>query len=75
VATLPQKFGEVVRRRREAAGLTQESLAKAANLHPTYISILERGRRAPSIVVVEKLARALRTSMASLMAELEKSSE
>jgi hypothetical protein len=34
--------------------------------------LLERGKRAPSIIVVQKLAKALKTTMASLMGELEK---
>jgi transcriptional regulator with XRE-family HTH domain len=49
-------------------------LAHAANLHRTYISLLERGWRMPSIKVVRKLAAALGTAMASLMDELEKGS-
>jgi transcriptional regulator with XRE-family HTH domain len=71
VDTLQQQFGRVIRRRREAAGLSQEALADAARLHRTYISLLERGRRMPSIEVVKKLATALGTTMASLMEELE----
>ena len=42
-----------------------------ARLHRTYISLLERGLRMPSILVVQQLAKALDTSMASLMGELE----
>jgi transcriptional regulator with XRE-family HTH domain len=72
VDTLQQRFGNVVRRRREAAGLSQEALAEEAGLQRTYISLLERGRRMPSIEVVRKLAAALDTTMASLMGELEK---
>jgi transcriptional regulator with XRE-family HTH domain len=71
VATLQQQFGNLVRNRPEAAGLSQEALADKANLHRTYISLLERGLRMPSIEVVRKLATALETTMASLMAELE----
>jgi transcriptional regulator with XRE-family HTH domain len=71
--TLQQRFGRVVRRRREAAGLSQEALAGAATLHRTYISLLERGLRMPSIEVVRKLAVALDTTMSSLMADLEAS--
>jgi transcriptional regulator with XRE-family HTH domain len=73
VNTLQQRFGKLVRARREAAGLSQERLADDAGLHRTYISLLERGLRMPSIGVVRKLARALDTTMASLMAELEAS--
>ena len=71
MATLQQQFGDLVRRRRQAAGLSQEALADAAGLHRTYISLLERGMRMPSIEVVQKLAGALQTTMASLMGELD----
>jgi transcriptional regulator with XRE-family HTH domain len=72
VATLQDEFGTVIRRRRQAAGLSQEALADRAGLHRTYISLLERGQRLPSIAVVRQLATALDTTMASLVAELEK---
>ncbi len=71
MATLQKQFGQVVRRRRQKVGLSQEALADAAGLHRTYISLLERGLRMPTIGVVQKLARALKTTMASLIAELE----
>lgn len=73
VATLEKQFGIVMRRRREARGISQEALAEEAGLHRTYISMLERGLRMPSIGVVQTLARALKTTMTSLIAELEKS--
>jgi transcriptional regulator with XRE-family HTH domain len=72
VASLQQNFGSVVRRRRERNGLSQEALAEEAGLHRTYISLLERGLRMPSILVVQKLAKALRTTMVSLIGELER---
>ena len=71
VTTLQQKFGTVIRRRRQAAGLSQEALAGQARLHRTYISLLERGQRMPSIAVVRQLAAALDTTMVSLIGELE----
>ena len=73
--TLEQRFGSVVRRRRERLKISQEALAHRAGLHRTYISMLERGTRMPSIGVVEKLAAALETTMASLMRDLEKKAE
>ena len=69
--TLKRRFGRVIRRRREAARLSQEALALEAGLHPTYISMLERGLRNPSLVTVEVIAEALGTSMTSLVRELE----
>ena len=65
----------MVRRRRAAAGLGQEALADKAGLHRTHVSLLERGRRMPSLEVVRKLAAALGTTMASLVAEVEAPAE
>jgi transcriptional regulator with XRE-family HTH domain len=69
--TLLRRFGRVVRRRREAAGVSQETLAELAGLHRTYVSHLECGKRNPSLSVIAKLAAGLETSMASLVAEVE----
>jgi transcriptional regulator with XRE-family HTH domain len=71
VATLRQQFGSVSRQRRLAAGLSQEELADRAGLHRTYISLLERGQRTPSIEVVRQLANGLDTTMTSLVGDLE----
>jgi transcriptional regulator with XRE-family HTH domain len=56
---LEAAFGPVLRQYRLAAGLSQEALAHAANLHPTYISLLERNVHQPTLAVVEALAGAL----------------
>lgn len=69
---IQQRFGEVLRNRREAAGLSQEALAAASGLHRNYVGLLERGRRVPSILVVEKLASALGTTMSSLLRSVER---
>jgi transcriptional regulator with XRE-family HTH domain len=68
---LQRRFGRTVRRRREAQGLSQEALAEAAGLHRTYVSLLERGRRNPSLEVICAVAKGLGTSMASLVGELD----
>jgi transcriptional regulator with XRE-family HTH domain len=73
VDTLQQKFGNLIRRRRKDLGLGQEALADKAGLHRTHVSLLERGKRMPTLAVVQKLAAALDTPMASLMEELEQS--
>jgi transcriptional regulator with XRE-family HTH domain len=64
-----------LRRRREAAGLSQEALAAEADLHRNYVGLLERGQRMPSILVVQQLANALGTTMADLIAEVERKSK
>jgi transcriptional regulator with XRE-family HTH domain len=59
-------FGTLLRRHREAAGLTQEGLAERARLSVRGLSDLERGaRRAPYAATVRRLAGALRLSAAA----------
>jgi len=42
-----------------------------AGLHRTYVSMLERGVRNPTLMVIDKLSRALDTTMGVLMTEVE----
>ena len=42
-----------------------------AEVHRNYIGVLERGQMVPSLLVVEKIAAALRVSMAKFVAEVE----
>lgn len=54
-----QRLGRNVRRLREEKGWSQEDYADRAGIHRTYVSDIERGRRNPTIAVVEKLAKPL----------------
>jgi transcriptional regulator with XRE-family HTH domain len=72
VNTLQKQFGAVVRRKRLAAGLSQEALSEAAGLHRTYVGLLERGLRMPSILVAKRVAEALGTTMAEFLAEVDR---
>ena len=64
---MPTAFGRNLREARTRAGLSQERLAYAARLHPTQISLLERGERDPLVSTIARLARALRVSPAALV--------
>jgi len=56
----PRKLlGEAIRVRRLQLGLTQEELAERSDMHWTYISGIERGRRNVSIVKLHQIATAL----------------
>lgn len=57
-----------VKRRREELGWSQEELADEAGLHRTYVSGIERKVRNPTIEIVERLGKALKSS-ASLLLE------
>ncbi len=60
-------FAANVRRVRRDQGMTQERLAEAADLHPNYISSVERGERNISIRNIERIALALGVSMPYLL--------
>lgn len=55
-------FAENVRAARKAAGMSQEELALEAGLDRTYVSQVERKLRNTTIVVLSRLARALKTT-------------
>lgn len=52
-------FGKVLRTVRREVGLTQEQLALAADIDRTFVSLIERGERQPTVRVLFKLAAAL----------------
>ena len=60
-------LGERVCALREAAGLTQEGLAHAAELHWTYVGQIERGERNLTYKNILKLARGLNVEPRELL--------
>ncbi len=62
-----RQFGLNVARLRQDKGLSQESLAFECGLHRTYISGIERGIRNPTIVIVDKIAKALKLKPGALL--------
>ncbi len=62
-------FATNMRRIRREKGLTQEQVAEAAELHPNYISSVERGERNISICNIARIAVALGVSMEALVVE------
>jgi transcriptional regulator with XRE-family HTH domain len=69
IPSITRHFGVAVRTRRLAAGMSQEKLAERAGLHPTYISMVERGRRNATLDVAARLAKALKVSFPRLIEE------
>jgi transcriptional regulator with XRE-family HTH domain len=64
--------GRVIADRRRRAGHTQESLAEACALHPTYISQLERGLKSPTLGVLVRLAAAMGLPLSTLVRGIER---
>lgn len=65
-------FGQVLRKHRLAAGLTQEQLGLEADVQRNFISLIETGQNQPTITTIFKLAAALGIKPSKLVAEAEK---
>lgn len=52
---------------RRDRGLSQEELAHLAGIHQTYLSGVERGKRNPSILVLQRIATALKLDVSVLV--------
>lgn len=50
------RFGERLREARTGKGVSQERLAEMAELHRTFVSLIERGERNATLQTIEKLA-------------------
>ena len=59
---LAKTFGKTLYRLRKEANLTQEKLAELAGYDRTYISLLERGLRKPTIKTLFDLSKPLGVS-------------
>ena len=60
-------FGKRVHELRVEAGWSQESFADLTGLHRTYISGIERGLRNPTLMIVERIAKAFSISPSELL--------
>ena len=56
---------------RNRPGISQEELADRANLHRTYISLVERARRNLTVDALDRIARGLTVPASRLLAEAE----
>ena len=61
-------FGSNVREVRVERGLTQERVAFDAEIDLTYLGGIERGTRNPSLLVMARIARALKVELVDLLA-------
>lgn len=60
-------FGRKVRNIRKKKGLSQEQLAYKANLHRTYIGMIERAEKNITLINIEKIANALEVEISELL--------
>ena len=62
-----KKFGEKMQKVRKEKGVTQEELAGRLSMHRTYIGLIERGERNPTIRTLYKIAKALKVKASDLL--------
>ena len=64
-------LADAIRKRREAAGISQEELADRAELHRTYVSLVERSKRNVTVDALDRIASGLGVPASRLLAEAE----
>lgn len=64
------KFGNCVRHFRKLQNLSQEELSYKANLHRTYIGMIERGEKNITLINIEKISQALNININDLLDEI-----
>jgi transcriptional regulator with XRE-family HTH domain len=73
VPRLQKTFGQVLKELRDENGLSQQQLAFDSELDRTYISLLERGLRLPTLGTIFKIAEVLKLSPSDMVTRVEKS--
>lgn len=65
------RLGDAIRAHRKSTGMSQEALADACGIERSHMGKIERGERNVSVLNVARIAKALDTSVASLMSSAE----
>lgn len=55
----PMNYGKGLKIARAIAGLQQKQLASLAKIDPSHVSLIEKGKRTPSLGTLQKLSKAL----------------
>ncbi len=70
-SSIEELFGGVLKKLRNNKGLSQEELGFESGYHRTYISLLERGKKSPSLKTIFQLAKALNVEPSDIMEQLQ----
>ncbi len=68
---LERLFGQILQEIRQQRGLSQEELGFESGYHRTYISLLERGQKNPSLKTIFQLAKALKITPTEIIQRIE----
>lgn len=64
-------IGKELREARKKAGLSQEQLAEKAGVHRTYVSLLERDVKSPTVDVLLRICRALEMKASDILKRID----
>lgn len=65
--SLAKVFGEVLRELRDDVGISQENLAYESELDRSYISMIERGLRIPTITTLFQISKPLKKTPSEII--------
>jgi transcriptional regulator with XRE-family HTH domain len=68
---IEQAFGRVLKELRKESKLSQENLALETDLDRTYISLLERGLRQPTLKTIFRLSKPLQIAPSQFLLKIE----
>ena len=64
-------FGIILKKYRKKNNLSQEKLSEASDLDRTYISLLERGQRQPSLKTILSISKVFGVSATDIISKVE----
>jgi transcriptional regulator with XRE-family HTH domain len=67
-------FGKIIQEERKAKKISQEKLSKLTGLDRTFISLIENGKRNPTLATILKISAALEISPSELFQKCESKS-
>lgn len=59
-------FGKRIRKLRDERGISQEKLGNLADVHRTYVGMIERGEKNITLTNIEKFAKAFKVNIKDL---------
>ena len=65
--SIMKRVAENVKRIRNERGLTQQAMADKAKIHRVYLAQIAGATRAPSLEMLERLAKALKVKVGALV--------
>jgi transcriptional regulator with XRE-family HTH domain len=69
--TMELALGREIKKAREVLQQSQEALAFETGIHRTYVSLIERGKKSPTLAVIVRLATALGIKPSELLRRVE----